>query len=238
MNAYRRAAIVVSSLDRNAADDLLERLPADQARAIRDELVLLDDPNQDEQLHAIEDYLQPTSIVDEPAFGDSTSECDDMVASQTDAADSFVTHAATPVLTELLAQSDESIADALKYERASVVSALLHSLPQKRAAGILRQLHPQLQWRVMSNLNQGQRSSLHLIEIIADRICEKQATRIDPKANESQEDALKAIFSELSLDEQREMLRSLAVENPMLAQRLVPKLPSTASNAATRDCYC
>ena len=43
-NAYRQAAIVVASLDRNIADDLLERMTPEQAQTIRDEIIRLQGP--------------------------------------------------------------------------------------------------------------------------------------------------------------------------------------------------
>lgn len=228
MNVYRRAAIVVASLERGMADDLLERMPDEQSRAIRDELVLIEELNREEQNAVISEYLnapsESNSPLDSQALWNSPSAPN--VEKSVDAG--------SEVLNELLEQSDVTIANAITHERSSVVSALLHRLPEKRAAGILRQLHPSLQWRVLSNLNQGRMVAVEIVEVIADRICEQQATRrSDTSESEAHRDALQAIFNELSRDEQREMLRSLAAENPLLAQRLVPAEP-----ASQQDCYC
>ena len=104
-------------------------------------------------------------------------------------------------------------------------------MPQKRAARVLQALHPSTQWLVLSHLNRGQLAKAAVVEVIADRICELLShSRIE--SVEPQIDALLGIFRELDCNEQKSMLQSLEIEQPMLAQRLRASIAMTHARAA------
>ena len=58
-NGFRRAAMIIASLDRQAADELLDRLPDGQAAAIRNEILTMPESDTDERQAVIRDFLHP-----------------------------------------------------------------------------------------------------------------------------------------------------------------------------------
>jgi flagellar motor switch protein FliG len=220
-DAYRRAAIVVASLERQSADDILERLPETQARAIRDELVLLDELIPSERDDAIREFLETRPSDHVSVDAEIPRELESLNPASQLTAGPLVGNSS---LDDLLAQDDESIALAVMHERTSVVAALLAAVPGKRAAAVLRRLPTDLQSRVVTVLNLGVASNPVAVDIIADQICDKQAELIaDQRLGMHHRDALQAIFDELTPEERIEMLCDLEKENPVLAQRLTPK---------------
>lgn len=220
MNAIRQAALVVARLERDEADDLLERMPPEQAQAIRDELPFINDKDVKATQEAIGEFLESSANWDEPSI------CIEEPASKPIAFQGNSTS-----LEELLRNKDSEIAEVIRHERASIVSALLRSMPQKRAANLLRMLSPSTQWLVLNHLNRGQVARFAIVEAIADRICELLSHKRVP-STEPEVDALLGIFRELNNPEQNRMLRSLESQHPMLAQRL---RASTAVSRATTD---
>ena len=221
MNAFRQAALVVAKLDRDAADDLLERMPDEHARAIRDELAFIDDADANDAEHVIEDFLE-TAVSCEEAVLD--------VETERLATFPIPTQSSSTSLEELTRYDDAKIAEAIRYERATIVAALLRSMPQKRAANVLQLLPPSTQWLVLNHLNRGQLASVAVVEVIADRICELLSP-VRVESVEPQIDALFGIFRELDASEQNSMLQSLEMEQPMLAQRLRASIASTRNHA-------
>jgi|GEM_PF-5433168 len=219
MNAFRQAALVVAKLDRDAADDLLERMPDEHARAIRDELAFLDDTDANDAEHVIEEFLETTGGKAETILDSETER-----------------HATLPIpvqcsstsLAELTRHDDEKIAEAIRYERATIVAALLRSMPQRQAAKVLQRLPPSTQWLVLNHLNRGQLANETIVEVIADRICEL-LSQARMESVEPQIDALHGIFCELDNRQQESMLQTLEVEQPMLAQRLRASIASVGS---------
>ncbi len=226
-NAIRRAAIIVSSLDRDAADAVLDRMSEEQSRAIRDELIELDQLPEQERKGAIDEFfVAQQATMELGGIATATAE-----------------PAASPMnesMVDLLKYDDTVIASAVMHERASVATALLGALPGKRAAGVLRLLQPALQSRVVSLLNAGVSPHARAVDAIANQICDQRSElHFDQQLREQHQDALQAIFDELSPEERRTMLNDISQENPLLAQRL--KQTGSASpirNLANDDCYC
>lgn len=241
-NVYRRAALIVASLDRAAAQEVINRMPDEQAYAIRQELVSIQSTDTGERELEVARFLASNRAPD-LANGRDDSADSFVPSSSLEAAISPAANAVSPEesvpavgasLSDLLKQSDESIATHLMHERSSVVAALLSACPRNRAAGVLRELPAIVQSRVLVLLNLGVRTKSRWVEIVADVICDRHAeTAPSPALNSSHQDALQAIMNELTPAEREQMLSDLEKENPMLAKRLNASTP-----ASKQDCYC
>ena len=231
-NVYRRAAMIVSSLDRQSADEVLERLPEDQSQAIRDQMISLNELSPSERDRVIDDFLRARADVDPNTrpFGHSTNSSTWSAVSQGNPAPLVTTSS----FQELLLQEDDVIATAIAYERTSVVAGLLNAMPGKRAASVLRRLPVKLQSRAVAALNLGITTKQPMIDVVSDKICDKQAeSNATVQLSMHHRDALQAIFDELSSEERAKMLGDLEQEHPMLAQRL-----RASVSFKPNDCYC
>ena len=230
-DAYRRAALIIASLDRNAADAVIDRMPDKQARAIRDELIAIHSLNASEQEAEIQAFLASNRS---EALENITKQPSSPESLQWGASTAHAAPAANSSLHDLLQHTDEEIASNVMHERTSVVTAIVHALPKDRAAGVLRLLPANLQSRVIEQLNLGICTSPSVVDVIADCVCDRQA-ELDssPRLNAGHQDALQAIMNELSPAERRHMIHDLERQNPLLAQRL-----RATSSETSQDCYC
>jgi len=233
-NAYRRAAIIVASLDRDAADALLDRMPEDRAQAIRDAIMQLDVDvlRADEKDSAIGEFLvslNASDDADESMLGSFPA-----VPSAADLRNTVDIR--NEPLGELLKHDDHMIATSVMHERTSVIAALLGAMPGKRAAGILKLLAADSRARVLAVLNLCLQPHSEAVEVIADRICDRHANlQPEPTVGMQHHDALRAIFDELDPEERQRMLADIGQQNPMLAQRL---RQSGQASTKQNDCYC
>ena len=170
--AYRRAAIVVASLDRASADSLLERMPEERARAIRDEIMRLDELPTPERQATIDAFLvtqhtdaNPDLSIDSVMI--ATAATEELTPDQS--GENAVEQ--TNTITELLNHDDESIASEILHERTSVIAALLSFVPGKRGAAILRLLPSERQAQIVRCLNAGVAPGGVAISLIAEQIC-------------------------------------------------------------------
>lgn len=233
-NVYRRAAIVVASLDRDAADALLDRMPEDRAQAIRDAIMQLDIDvlRKEEKESAIGEFLvslRSPDEADETLIGSYPG-----VASASDTRSPVDTRGEP--LCDLLKHDDHMIATSIMHERTSVIAALLGAMPGKRAAGILKLLAADSRAQVLSALNLCVKPHAEAVEVIADRICDRHSNlQPEPTVGMQHHDALRAIFDELDPAERQRMLADIGPRNPMLAQRLSQ---SSQISPKQNDCYC
>ena len=216
---YRRTALILAGLDSCAIDAVIDRLPEQHAAAIRHELMTLDQLDPEEQNEAIAAFVARQET---PEVAN--------VSTPNVAPDRLMPPAGS-ALSDLLAQNDEAIAMHLYHERSSIAAALVNAFPKDRAAGTLRHLPAAMRSRVLIQLNLGVQTKSHVVEMLADRICDRQAYLDQGKLNASHQDALQAIMDELSPEERLQMLKDLEKENPLLARRLNP-------NRSRDDCYC
>ena len=196
-NVYRRAALVVASLDRVAAQEVITRMPEDQANRIRQELTTLNATDTGERELEVARFLATNRASDLPSDRDHAAE--HLVPSTTMRQAPTLADNSVPApgasLDDLLKQPDETIATHLMHERSSVVAALLSASPRHRAAGVLRELPPAMQSRVLVLLNLGVRTKSQWVEIIADVTCDRHAETVTPAVNASHQDALQAIMN-------------------------------------------
>ena len=146
-------------------------------------------------------------------------------------------HDLSSSIRDLLGHSNQALASAIAYERATTIAAFLSAIPGDRAAGILKLLTVEMRTRVLAILDAGVDANPKVIEAVAEWICDHLAdSSMEPTVGLRHRSALKAILDEFSAEERTAMLEDLANENPMLARRLAEETSATVEQP--RDCYC
>ena len=148
----RKAAIVVASLERPAADALLESLPAEQAGRIRHIIVTLPDVSISEEMAALQDFLAESfpdagELGGEP-LGAKEPEVDGGAGLSAPHA------AATPEQPAWAVLDDETLAGYLQHERETTVAVILNQLPHVRAGHLLNLLSAPKQPRILRAMTQ------------------------------------------------------------------------------------
>lgn len=229
-NPFRQAALVLANLDCNSRDAVLDRMPTEQSDQVRSALMTLQAEDDSAQHLAAQEFLATEVHVKRSDSRPSpTSQSVLPDATPTDHLESC-----TPSLRDLLAHTNQSIADAIVHERATTIGALLSSIPGNRAAGILIQFPAQTRLRVVAILDAGMKPNAHVVDLIAEWICDHLAeASVAPAAHSGQRDALRAILDEFQPEERDALLADLAAENPLLAQRLTEE-----TSPSLDACYC
>lgn len=137
----RKIAILVSSLDQQATDDLLDRLPSDQARAVRNVLVDMDDVPQDEQTRIASEFLRSGSF--HPPAEDSGIELDDALAEKLASPNGYADHLEVapepvgPPFRFLREAATDAIAKHLVHENPQVAAIVAAHLSPDQAANLI-----------------------------------------------------------------------------------------------------
>lgn len=211
--------MVIASLDRRAADAILERLPSAQADSIRRTIMSVSELDHDEQRRAIRDFIEPSEPTQEAALPEfsvtpDTAEC------ETGSDDNTRTNSDSPARA-LQKLSDQAIAACVYHERVATIAALVAMLPGKRAAHILRLLDPAKQPQILNALAQGMTPNPLVVDTMTRFIVDQNsAAATVPSRGPPHRDALQAILDEVNEEEQEAMLGNLALTNPLLARRL------------------
>ncbi len=229
---FRRAAMVIASLDRRAADAILERFPAEQADVIRQTIMTLSDQDHDDQQRAVRDFLKSPADDEAavlPEFSRLAGITDPETGPQMETAN---VNSSLDILNSL---SDQTIATSVYHERIATISAIVAVLPAKRAARILRMMDHTKQPRILNVLAQGLSPNSTVVESAVRYILDQNAeSKKPPTLGLQHHDALRVILHEMKEDEQQQMLHDLAASNPLLARRLGWRpVPSERPDPAT-----
>lgn len=141
----RKAAIFVASLDQTAADRVLDQMPAEMARLVRDVLVELDKIDPAEQEEVIAEFRRPQKPVDRGV------EIDPSLARRL-AEDSPTEPPAAAHFQKLGQAEADKIARVLADERPQTIAVVLSHLPHDRAGDVLVRLSPAVQVDVLRRL--------------------------------------------------------------------------------------
>ena len=146
MNDYnlRRAALLVASLDRFAADQLLESMPPEAAQAVRDQMVSMSDVDATERQQVMRDFLQSDEITQRSfdACGSSLTRSPQVTRERLEVdADDTLSRA-----------SERAIAECLSDELPQAIAVALSQLPARRASEIVAHLPVAQQAQVLERL--------------------------------------------------------------------------------------
>lgn len=152
----RKAAILVTCLDRSSADTLLDQMPDEQAMRIRSATVELGEIPQEEQAKVIEEFMRVGPLV--PTQQITGIELDDSLAEKLTENRGSTTESDSAPPTEpppfrfLHETAGETLAPYLARERPQTIAVVLSHLPPARAAEVLMQLDASLQVDVVRRL--------------------------------------------------------------------------------------
>ncbi len=163
-DAFRKAAVLIDSLDRRSADALLDQMGEAQASRIRQAVVELDDVSPEEREQVMSDFLAgqkpPRNMgVRNVAADDDGIEIDASLAArlsedydEAPAPMSATSPAPSPPFRLLLEADTGVIARFLDRENPQAVAVVLAHLPPERSADVLARLTPDRQTDVIRRI--------------------------------------------------------------------------------------
>lgn len=164
----RRAALVVASLDRVAADRMLETMPPAAAQAMRDMMVQIADIDTIEQQQVMRDFLQSDEVIHRHSEGKLPSPAVRVPRQVGGDAASIGAEERLEAMTEdaLNRASERVIAECLSDELPQAIAVACAHLPAHRASEIVAHLPTPQQAQVLERLVElDSTSSLEFPEI-------------------------------------------------------------------------
>lgn len=149
----RKIAVLVSTLDQQAADELLQRLPQEQAAAVRNLLVNLDEVSQAEQERIAREFLHGGGVT-APAES-SGVELDESLAEKLASPGGYSDHLARdsepvrPPFQFLRDAATDAIAKHLAHEGPQIAALVVAHLPPEQAADLIAHFEPTRQTEVL-----------------------------------------------------------------------------------------
>ncbi len=234
MNAHtnpniRKAAILIRSLDGDAAAAVLSRLSPSEAKAVRLAIQSLGEIDADERADVSAEFRRSGSVAQEDPRHGVELDLSSSIAAISQS--TFATPSAPRPFEFLENARVESLVPYLAREHAQTVAVVLSYLAPGRAAQVLSALPEKLQADAierLSLLGDTDPSSLQVLEReLADWVARQQATRVRPTGRI---DMVAAILASANESTRREILGNLVKHNRDLAQQL--DASSTASPSA------
>lgn len=229
----RKAAVLVSALDADSADELLDRMPPIQAGMIRRMLVdLLDiDPEEQEVLMAEFVGRPPVAVAAAAAAGGVSLEL-----SGSDNETVAATKRPVATFDFLHDAPDEDLRELLRGERPQTVAVVVSHLPSQRAAEVLATLPDALQADVVRRLARLDETDADVLADVEKTLERRFRRRLQPDAGRlAGVGAVKGILDDASPDHRRSLLSSLARQDPNLASRLTRSTVTFADLATLTD---
>ena len=220
----RKAAILIRSLDTDAAASVLSRLSPAEAKAVRLAIQSLGEIDADERADVSAEFCRSGSVaMEDPRRGVELNLSSSVASSNS----SLVSSRPSPRPFEFLEQARiESLVPYLAREHAQTVAVVLSYLAPARAAQVLSALPEKIQAESierLSILGDTDPNSLQVLEReLADWVARQQATRIRPT---ERIDTVAAILAAADQNTRREILGNLVKHNHDLAERLAPPAP-------------
>lgn len=222
----RKAAILIRSLDADAAAAMLSRLSPAEAKEVRLAIHQLGEIDVDERADVHAEFRRSGRVAQQDPRQAVELQLTTTTPPQSQAAPVAV-HRSTPRPFEFLEQARiESLVPYLSREHAQTVAVVLSYLAPSRAAQVLAALPEKLQADAverLSLLGDTDPSTLEVLEReLADWVARQQATRTRPT---QRIDTVAAILAAAEEPTRREILGNLVKHNRELAQQVVPPAP-------------
>lgn len=223
-NTLRKAAILVASLDRDAADALLDQMSAEQAELIRTAVLELGDIDDAEEESVIDEFFRigPLLPEDQPAGVELelTSELRE-TPQVTPLARAERSHAP---FRSLHGASGAALANRLRYERPQIVAVVMSQLPPASAAELLSSLSPGMQADVARRLVELEETDPEVLHEIEQGL----SAWIDHRSGASNAStagmkALETILAAADPMSHQMLLSNLAQHDQHLARQLSPR---------------
>ncbi|MBC8354136.1 MAG: hypothetical protein H8E66_19260 [Planctomycetes bacterium] len=152
----RKAAILISTLDHRVADELLERMPDEQAAAVRQMAMEIDDVSDAEQERVMQEFLGSGGPMME--MDDSGVELDEELARKLAAGEGFVERPRPPAEPDeppfrfLCDAENDAIAKHLRHENPQIIAVVVAYLPPRQAADLLKHFDRRLQASILRRI--------------------------------------------------------------------------------------
>jgi flagellar motor switch protein FliG len=227
-NGIRKAAVFVSSLDRAAADLVLEQMSPQQAQAVRQAMVGLGEVASEEQHRVLDEFrrLEPLT----PGKNPPGIELDDSLAQalarppERRSGDSEEWRPADVPFRFLREAETEKLAKILVAERPQVIALVLSHLAPEQAGKVLARLAPATQVDVVRRLVDLEETDPEILHDV-ERGLEKRLSEL-VRMQRRRVAGLSAVAGILEASEQQigmQLLDNLAQHDHALADRLMPE---------------
>ena len=206
----RRAAVLVSALDRATADALLDRLSEEQARLVRRAVVELDEVDAGERQAIVRSFLDGSNLgrVDDAGVGLELSPA----ALQSVSPE-------TP-FQFLHAAAEDELRDLLAGEHPQTVAVVLAHLPSDRVARVLAELPAALQADVVRRLAALEEADAETLRSIDESLRSRFRRRVTDDRRTAGVGGVKGLLSEATPQVRRTLLSNIARQDLRLAERL------------------
>lgn len=206
----RRAAVLVSALDADAADALLERLSADHAALVRRTLIELDEIDPGEQQIIMRTFL---------GGREAAGEMDSGVELQLSSSAPVEPVSAGATFRFLHEAELDDLCDLLAGERPQTVAVVVSHLPAERATSVIAKLPADLQGEVLRRLTVLDEADPAILRDIEESLERRFRSRVagDRTAGVG---AVKGILKDAAPQLRRTLLSNIARQDPDLAERL------------------
>jgi flagellar motor switch protein FliG len=225
----RKAAVLVTALDQETADQLLDQMTSEQAQLVRNAALDLGEISRLETSQVIEEFLQsnsPTSGVEiDPSLADKLTGTDDLVdvdpglPAEPEQPFRFL-HEAEP----------ETLSDLLRWEHPQTIAVVLSHLPPSQGMQVLVHFTDSLQNQIlqrMIGLENTNSKVIHNIEQELERLfARKIHSRSESAAGLL---AVQAIFKQADAHHRQQLLKNMSSQD---RQRL---LGNQSSGNASKD---
>jgi flagellar motor switch protein FliG len=237
----RKAAILVSLLDRESADALLRKMGTEQAARIRNAAMQLDDVPADEQQRVLSEFLR----AGHPALkaAETGIEIDDslaqkirgtvMPAPRAPATDSSVGE--PPPFRFLHEATADSLARHLQREHPQIVAVVVAHLPPKRAADLLKRLPESVQVDVLRRVAEMDAADPAILRDLEYELEGLLADEIRTQRNRTAGVAAVAAILTAAGAERSELLKNLANHDPQLISLLSAASAAPANSTRKPD---
>ncbi|HUY91736.1 MAG TPA: FliG C-terminal domain-containing protein [Pirellulales bacterium] len=235
----RKAAILVSSLDAQTADQILEQMPEEQAGQVRRMMVELGDVDPREQQRVIDEFFRHGPARPAPAVDDSLGgvELDPDLARRLGQAsrpaprrfgqDADEQAAGEPPFRFLREAHTARITPFLAGEHPQTIALVISHLPPERAAGVLAALDGELQAEVLRRLTDLEETDPEIMREVErgleSKILEQARSERRRAAGLS---AAAGILAAAEPAAKRTLLANLARHDRPLAGKLRPQPPA------------
>jgi flagellar motor switch protein FliG len=236
-NSFRKAAILISTLDTRAADALLDQMGETQATRVRQAIMNLGDIPPAEQQQVIAEFLRgggsPTSL--KPLADDEGGvELDISLAERLENEAEFAagplenapqeTAPPSPALPPfhcLQAADSAILADVLKSEQAQTIAVVIAHLPPERAAAVLERLPAELSTEALARMAWLSDLNAEVLRDVEQQLQAALLPRLSaPRARPQSLANVTAVLSALSGSRRNETLRTLAAHDERLIRQL------------------
>ncbi len=224
--AIRKAAVLVSALDERAADALLEQMPPETARRVRNAVMQLDDVPAGEQKAVLAEFLgtRPTSTTVSMSNDDTSGvELAPSLAEQLDQLPGERAPAAPlPGPLEFLGQAPAGdLARVLAREHLQTIAVVVSQLDAEQAAAVLQRLPAEQATDVLERLAWLEEPAPEVLADIGRQLRSELAPYLTPSGSRLRALAnVQALVAAMDSSARERILAGLGARNGALAREL------------------